>query len=153
MRMIFLGIIVPILALTGCAHYTPVDVFVIGLTPTEGAALEQRVRVDLRIQNPNDQQLNARGIRIRLDVNGQRLARGVSDATFTVPRLGETTTSIVASTSLFDIARQIVVLSGRQTISYVLEGEVFLDGFARGVKFHQAGELGPVNQSTPRALQ
>jgi LEA14-like dessication related protein len=141
------------LVLTGCTHYTSVDVFVIGLTPAEGAALEQRVRVDLRIQNPNDRPLDAHGMRIQLDVNGQRLARGVSDAAFTVPRLGEATTSIVATTSLFDIARQIVVLSGRQSISYVLEGEVFLDGFGHGVKFHQAGELGPVNQSPPRALQ
>ena len=62
-------------------------------------------------------------------------------------------TSVVASTSLFDIARQLVILSGRQTLNYVLDGEVFLDGFGRGVKFHQAGELGPVNQSNPRALQ
>ena len=150
MRMIFVGII---LALTGCTHYTPVDVFVVGLTPTEGGALEQRVRVDLRIQNPNDQPLNAHGLRIQLDVNGQRLARGVSDTAFTVPRLGEATTSIVATTSLFDVARQLVILSGRQTINYVLDGEVFLDGFGRGVKFHQAGELGPVNHSNPRALQ
>jgi len=150
MRVIFFGIA---LVLTGCTHYTPVDVFVVGLTPAEGAALEQRVRVDLRIQNPNDQPLNAHGMRISLDVNGQRLARGVSDAAFTVPRLGEATTSIVATTSVFDIARQLVVLSGRQTVNYVLEGEVFLDGFGRGVKFHQAGELGPVNQSAPRALQ
>lgn len=150
MRMIFVGLFVLV---TGCTHYTPVDVFVIGLTPTEGAPLEQRVRVDLRIQNPNDLPLNARGLTIQLDVNGQRLARGVSDSAFVVPRLGEATTSVVASTSLFDIARQLVILSGRQTINYVIDGEVFLDGFGRGVKFHQAGELGPVNQSTPRALQ
>lgn len=149
MRLWFFGLV---LAITGCTHYTPVDVFVIGLTPTEGAPLEQRVRVDLRIQNPNDQPLNARGMRIQLDVNGQRLARGVSDASFSIPRLGEATTSIVASTSVFDIARQLVVMSSRQTVDYVLEGEVFLDGFGRGVKFHQAGALGPVNQSKPRAL-
>jgi LEA14-like dessication related protein len=150
MRMFFVGLFA---LLTGCAQYTPVDVFVIGLTPTEGAALEQRVRVDLRIQNPNDSPLNARGLSIRLDVNGQRLARGVSDSAFIVPRLGETTTSVVASTSLFDIARQILILPSRETINYVIDGEVFLDGSGRRVKFHQAGELGPVNQSRSRPLQ
>src|SRR6478752_6714921 len=85
------------------------------------AGCAQYKRVDVRIQNPNDQPIDAHGMQIRLDVNGARLARGVSDATFTIPRLGETTTSIVATTSLFDLAKQIVALSGTQSFKYVLE--------------------------------
>ena len=104
--------------LGGCAHYKPIDVFVVGLTPQESGPLEQRIKVDLRIQNPNDQPITADGMQIRLDVNGTRLARGVSDATFTIPRLGETTTSIVATTTVFDLAKQIVALSaGKQAFS------------------------------------
>jgi LEA14-like dessication related protein len=149
MRLMLLGLV---LVFAGCAQYRPLDVFVIGLTPMEGGALEQRVRVDLRIQNPNDQPLDARGLRLQLDVNGQRLARGVSAAPFAVPRLGETTTSIVASTSLFDLARQLVALPGRQTMNYVLKGTIFLEGMGRSIEFHQAGELGPVNPSPSRPL-
>ena len=150
--------VVPILCLLatllgGCAQYQPVDVFVIGVEPAEGSALEQRIRVDLRIQNPNDKPIDAHGMQIRLDVNGARLARGVSDAAFTVPRLGETTTSIVATTSLFDLAKQLVALSGTQSFKYVLEGDVYVDsvpgGFGRSVKFHNKGEFKPgaVNQT------
>jgi len=149
--------------LGGCAQYQPVDVFVIGLTPLEGGTLEQRIKVDLRIQNPNEQPITATGMQIRLDVNGARLARGVSDTAFTVPRLGETTTSVVASTTLFDLAKQIVALSGgRQTFQYVLEGSVHVaasNPFSRSVSFRSTGEYPPpktlpsVNQSNPRALQ
>ena len=139
--------------LAGCASHTPLDVFVIGITPLEGAALEQRIRIDLRILNPNDQALAAHGMRLQLDVNGQRLARGVSDAAFTVPRLGETTTSIVASTSLFDLARQVVSLSARQSMDYTLSGELFVDGMGRSAKFHQAGRFGFVNPAPTGALK
>jgi LEA14-like dessication related protein len=148
-----------LVSLAGCVQYKPVDVFVIGLQPTEGSPLEQRIRVDLRIQNPNDQPIDAHGMQIRLDVNGARLARGVSDATFTIPRLGETTTSIVATTSLFDLAKQIVALSGTQSFKYVLEGDVYVDsmpgGFGRSVSFHNEGEFKPgaVNPGGARTLQ
>jgi LEA14-like dessication related protein len=150
MRLIGLAMAV---LLAGCASYTPLDVFVTGVAPLEGAPLEQRIRIDLRILNPNDQALAAHGMRIQLDVNGQRLARGVSDAAFTVPRLGEITTSIVASTSLFDLARQVVVLSARQSMDYALSGELFLDGMGRSVKFHQAGRFGVVNPTAAPALK
>ena len=148
-----------LVSLAGCAQYKPVDVFVIGLQSTEGSPLEQRIRVDLRIQNPNDQPIDAHGMQIRLDVNGARLARGVSDATFTIPRLGETTTSIVATTSLFDLAKQIVALSGTQSFKYVLEGDVYVDsmpgGFGRSVSFHNEGEFKPgaVNPGGAHTLQ
>lgn len=142
--------------LGGCTQYQQVDVFVVGLTPAEGSPLEQRIKVDLRIQNPNDQPINARGMQIRLDVNGARLARGVSDATFTIPRLGETTTSIVATTSLFDLAKQLIVMQGTQSFRYVLDGDVFVEGFPRSVSFHNEGEFTPgkpVNPPRSGALQ
>ena len=148
-----------LISLTGCAQYRPVDVFVIGLQPTEGSPLEQRIRVDLRIQNPNDEPIEAHGMQMRLDVNGARLARGVSDASFTIPRLGEATTSIVATTSLFDLAKQIVALSGTQSFKYVLEGDVYVDslpgGFGRSVSFHNEGEFKPgaVNPGGARTLE
>jgi LEA14-like dessication related protein len=149
-----------LVSLGGCTHYKPVDVFVINLTPTESAGLEQRIKVDLRILNPNDEAIVANGMQIRLDVNGARLARGVSDATFTIPRLGEATTSIVATTTLFDLAKQLVVMSGgRQTLQYELDGDIYLGAanpLARSVSFHNAGEYrspSTVNRTGGRALQ
>jgi LEA14-like dessication related protein len=158
--IVFVGIVVTA-CLGGCTQYKTVDVFVVGLQSAEGSSLEQRIRVDLRIQNPNDVPISARGMQIRLDVNGARLARGVSDAAFMIPRLGETTTSIVATTSLFDLAKQLIALSGTESFRYVLEGDVFVEGggmlgsLGRSVKFRSEGEFKPgasVNQKSPAAL-
>jgi LEA14-like dessication related protein len=142
--------------LGGCVRYQPVDVFVIGLTPIESAPFEQRIKVDLRIQNPNDTAIDATGMQIRLDANGARLARGVSDAAFTIPRLGETTTSIVATTSVFDLVKQLVVMSGKQTFQYVLEGNVYTTGggpLARSVTFRNTGEFPPPTAPTSATVK
>jgi LEA14-like dessication related protein len=147
-------ILLIVLALVGgCASYHPVDAFVIGLAPAESGALEQRVRIDLRLQNPNDRQLVVQGMRVDLELNGQRLARGVSNTRFTIPALGEATTSITTSTSLFDLARQATVLPGRTTMDYALSGELFVEGLAGSVKFRQHGRIGAVNREPARPLQ
>ena len=143
LRSMALACLVLTTTVTGCVRYKPVDVFVIGLTPAEGSSLEQRIKVDLRIQNPNDQPITAQGMQIRLDVNGARLARGVSDATFTIPRYGEATTSVVATTTVFDLAKQLIVMQGTQSFRYVLEGDVYVEGFGRSVSFHNEGEITP----------
>jgi LEA14-like dessication related protein len=145
--------LIVLILLGSCASYRPVDAFVIGLAPAESGALEQRVRIDLRLQNPNDRPLVVHGMRVDLDLNGQRLARGVSNAHFTVPALGEATTSITTSTSLFDLARQATVLSGRTTMDYALSGVLFVDGVPGSVNFHQKGRIGGVNQKRTGALQ
>ena len=146
MRIVLLWIV---MLCSGCAQLTPLDVFVIGISPADSGPLEQRVRVALRIQNPNDAPVMATGMSIQLDLNGQRLARGVSDAAFTVPRLGETTTSIIASTSLFDVAKQLIAMPGRQSMNYVLRGEVYRAGLSGSIKFHRDGTLSAINPPTP----
>jgi len=146
-------LLIALILLSGCASYRPVDAFVIGLAPAESGALEQRVRIDLRLQNPNDRPLVVHGMRVDLDLNGARLARGVSNARFTIPALGEATTSITTSTSLFDLARQATVLPGRATTDYALSGELFVEGVPGSVKFHQRGRIGGVNREPARPLQ
>ena len=131
-----------VVLLAGCASQPPVDVFVIRLTPLESTGLEQRLRIDLRVQNPTDQPISVRGIQLGLDVNGRPLARGVSNEAFTVPSLGEATTSIVTSTSLFDLLRQVIGLESRQALDYSLKGHLYRDGGWPGsLRFERAGTL------------
>lgn len=126
----------------GCASYEPLDVAVINLKPLPGSLLEQRIRVDLRIQNPSDETLYVTGMQFKLDVNGRRLARGVSDASYPIPRLSEVTTSVVASTTLFDWLRQLTGLETGQSLSYRLSGKVYLkNGLRRSLPFRRRGEI------------
>jgi hypothetical protein len=76
-----------------------------------------------------------------LYVNEQRLARGVSDGAFQVGRLGESRVSAVVSTSLFDVARQLLTLQDRQSFSYRIDGRIFLDGWPRSLPFRRGGEI------------
>ena len=54
-----------------------------------GEGLELRLAVRVRIQNPNDTPIEYSGAALYLDLNGRKLASGVSDAIGTVPRYGE----------------------------------------------------------------
>src|SRR5262245_50911701 len=136
--------------LSGCMTQPQVDVFVIGLTPLETTGLEQRMRIDLRVQNAGDAPLAARGMQIALDVNGKTLARGVSNQPFSVPSLGEATTSIVTSTSLFDVLRQAFSLGGQQSIDYEVSGTIYRQGgFPSSVGFRRSGTLADLKTAPP----
>ena len=142
-------VVLACLLLAACASAPRPDVFVIGMEPIEGGALEQRVRVDLRVQNPTREALAVTGMSVKLTVNGQPLARGVSNAAFSVPPLGEAKTSIVTSTTLIDLIRQVVGLQGRGTPSfdYRLEGTLYTGGaLGRSLPFESQGTLAPPQQ-------
>jgi len=138
------GITALLLALAGCVTSPPPDVFVIDLEPLQGGALEQRVKVGLRVQNPSDQPISATGMSLKLIVNGQPLARRVSNERFTVPPLGEATTSIVTSTTLIDLLRQVYCAQGRTRFDYRLEGRLYLESPPGGsLSFETQGTLAP----------
>ena len=113
----------------GCASLQgrePLQVMLAGVEPLQGQGLEVRMLVKLRIQNPNDSQLDFNGVSVKMDVQGKRFATGVSDATGSVPRFGETIVDVPVSISMFSIARQAldVMTSGSVpgTIAYEMTG-------------------------------
>jgi LEA14-like dessication related protein len=117
-------------ALTGCAGWLsqgePPEVLVTNITPLEGTAFEQRLQIDVRVRNPNDYDLQVTGVDFRLDVNGKRLARGVSNKEFTVPRLSESVVSIETSASMLDIARQVLGFRQAEALTYGISGRFYL---------------------------
>jgi LEA14-like dessication related protein len=93
--------------------------------PSEG--LELRLAVKVRIQNPNDLALEYSGAALTLDLNGRRLATGVSDSIGTVPRYGETVLTIPVTISAFDMARQVLGLAGAErndAVAYRVRGKL-----------------------------
>ena len=138
---ISLGFALLVLIAGGCATDPSLEVFLIGMTPVQSSMFEQRMRLDLRVQNAGDEELRATGVAVTLNVNDSRLAKGVDNQPFTVPRLGDATTSAVVSTSLFDMARQLLGLPGRESFSYKLEGKIYLENRGRARRFTRSGEL------------
>ena len=129
------------LLLAGCATRPAVEVALVGLAPLESSLLEQRMRLDFRLQNFAERALDATGLELTLNVNGRPLARGVDNASFRVDRLGETRVSAVVSTTLFDLASQLLALPGRDTFTYELSGRLHLQGWPRSLPFQRSGEI------------
>lgn len=132
-------------AAAGCASLglrEPVAVSVVGLEPLPGQGMEGRFLVRLRVQNPNDRPIDYDGIRLELDLRGQRLATGVSDERGTVPRFGEAILQVPVSVPVSALVRQALGLVAGDTAraDYRLRGRLAGAGFG-GVSFESAGEL------------
>jgi len=118
-----------LLLVTGCATWfskiEPPDVLVTNITPLDATAFEQRLQVDLRIRNPNDFDLVVTGIDFKLNVNGERLARGLGNKEFTIPRLSDAVISVQTITSTFDLIRQFLSLSEKEDLAYDVSGVLY----------------------------
>ena len=118
------------LTLTACAAFfqrDPLNVQVAGIQPLPGEGLELRMAVKLRVQNPNDRPLDYDGVALELEINGRNLASGVSDASGTIPRFGETVLSVPMTISAFSAARQALGLAehiAMDEVPYVLRGKL-----------------------------
>ena len=134
------------LAVAGCAgigqQIEPPEVFVVGLEPLQGGNFEQRFRIDLRVQNPNDFELEINGLDFELDLNGIRLTRGLSNQVVTIPRLGEEIVPVSATTTVFDLVRQVVNAASLEGVEYEVRGRLFLSNPPHGsVEFHRSGRM------------
>ncbi|MBT5307111.1 MAG: LEA type 2 family protein, partial [Candidatus Scalindua sp.] len=67
---------------------------------------EQRYRIMMRIQNPNDVIIPIKGMSFRIFINEQDFARGVSNKPVIIPEFGEEVIEIDATSDLASILRQ-----------------------------------------------
>jgi LEA14-like dessication related protein len=131
----------------------PPEVRIVDLEMLESSIFEQRFRVTLRVGNPNDFELPLDGVRFALELNEHPFARGYTAHGVTVPRLGDATLTVDATTSTFDLIRQALNAPGRETLTYALDGDVFLRGGARrSVPFTQEGMLELLPSTAVRRL-
>jgi LEA14-like dessication related protein len=132
------------LAASGCASLAarePIEVNVVRLTPLASTAFEHRLRVDLRLRNPNNRSYEIDGLRFVLDVNGRRLASGLSHEPVTLPRLGEVVVPVTTTTTLLDLVNQIVAFGRepQQHFEYRVRGKLFLKGPWGALTYDRSG--------------
>ncbi len=143
-----LSLLLIVLLLSGCAAMRPgaepPRIHLVGLQMQQVELFEQRYRLTLRIQNPNDFALNIRGLDFRVDINDQRFAEGVSNRPLEVPGFGEALTEVEVSSSLWSLARQFRDLgdSRLERMTYRLHGRIAVTGWGLPVQFDSSGELG-----------
>ena len=117
---------------TGCAsllfNAEPPEVLVTNITPLEATLFEQKLKVDIRVRNPNPFELNVTGLDFTLNLNGKRLARGLANQAVTIPRLGDAILSVNTTTSTLEVMRQLLSLHKQQNMRYQITGVLHLDG-------------------------
>jgi LEA14-like dessication related protein len=121
----------------------PPEVYVTGISPVGGGLLEQQVRVDLRIENPNNFDVRMTGIEFDLDLNGKPFARGRGSHGATLSRLGSERISIQATTTVIDVLRQIAGLQDLQDVGYAIRGRLYVDNATvESLPFERVAQLG-----------
>lgn len=117
---------------------------VVGMELLESDIFQQRLKLTLRVQNPNDRELPIKGVSTQVELAGQEFATGVSSAQFVVPALGESEFDMIVTANM---AGALVHLLGRKgdknkEIDYRVKGKVSLSsGLLRSIPFDEKGSL------------
>ena len=114
------------------------------LAPKDFTMFEQRFDVQLRIQNPNNEDLTINGIRFDIDVNSREFANGLSGEKVVVPRFGSEVMNVQIITGLGSFLRQLRTLneSGPSKLQYRIKGTAFVESPSNfRMPFDERGEI------------
>lgn len=144
-----------LLVLSGCASFgnSPLNVSLAGVESLPGQGMELRMAVKLRVQNPNDTPVAFDGVAVNLELRGMDFASGVSDASGSVPRFGETVLVVPVTVSALAVARQVISLAGSENpkVDFVARGKLS-DGSFGGARFESKGAFDlPAGLGAPAA--
>ena len=133
--------------LIGCATLPagtePPYLSIVSIEPLTVTPLEQKYQLKVRVQNPNDHDLDITGMSYVLELNGHSFLKGVSATAVTVPRFGEAVIELSGVSTLFGFVRQIQALKGQQqpNLNYKLTGKLSLSGGFGSLPFSYEGAL------------
>lgn len=135
------------MAFGGCATLTGLSeaprVSLVGIEPVSIQLLEQRFRVSLRVQNPNDREITIRGLDYRIVINDKVFAQGVTGKPVEVPAWGEGIAEVEVVSSLERVIDQLEAFGERPgpDIDYALSGHVRVDGVPFPIPFQYRDTL------------
>lgn len=145
MRTMLYGAMLALLA--GCSFFVPKleapDLSVVNVELLKSDLFEQRLKVRMRVQNPNDRELPVKGISCEMEVNGDEFASGVSANSFTVPAFGEAEFDMMLTANMAGAVLKWIAGSGGrapESVDYELNGKVSLSsGIMRSIPFSEKG--------------
>jgi LEA14-like dessication related protein len=120
----------------------PPEVSLAGLAFDQPGLFEQRLRLDLRLRNPNDFALDVQRVLFDLEVNDHQLGKAWTTDAFDVPAFGEAVVPVTVVVPTSDLIARIMDFSRTQRLEYRLKGEVKLNNMAFGtLPFEQSGNF------------
>ncbi|OWY39205.1 hypothetical protein CEK28_10065 [Xenophilus sp. AP218F] len=121
--------------------YKKPQISVSDIQPGKTTLFEQNFDLTLRVKNPNDVALKAKGLQFDLNVGGERLGSGVSGKPLSIPAMGEGLVSLQLTTSLPAWLRQLGNLSRNDgKIAYEIQGRFLGVPGLGDVPFKSGGE-------------
>jgi LEA14-like dessication related protein len=141
------ALVATLILLGGCAGLGPKleapRLTLVNISMTSADMFSQQFTMRMHVQNPNDRALPIKGIDYQLFLAGDSFAEGVSNVPFTVPALGETEFDLPVRTNFVSsLGRLISRLNGADKVSYLIEGQVFLEsGLFRKIPFRHTGDV------------
>jgi len=129
------------------AQRPKLDVSITELGTAQIGVLEQTYSLKLRVQNPNPMDISTDGLSCDIEINGKPFARGVSNESVTIPRLGEAMVTVQAVSDLSGLIQQMRGIEGAATsgLRYRLSGRFFSGD--KPFPFDYSGSIKPL--STP----
>src|ERR1700726_273398 len=134
-RMKAVAIVLAAWALAGCSAFVPhlqsPHLSVVNVELLSSSLWEQRLRVHIRVENPNDRVLPVSALTYSIEVAGQELGHGAANESFVIPALGE---SEFATDVSANMAGALLAILGRSrnsandSIDYRIVGKVTLAG-------------------------
>lgn len=94
----------------------------------ETSGMESAFMVQLRVQNPNEVDLDIRGVDCDIEINGKPFAYGMSNTPVRISAYGSDTVPVKVYTSVIDIFRGLLNLPGRDDLRYQVKGKVRMGG-------------------------
>ena len=145
MRILILGALALSL-LSGCAalpRFETPKLSVIALEMQSADIFSQRLKVRMRVLNPNSRELPVKGISYRIEIDDAELGQGLTNTPFVVPAMGEAEFDVQVTTNLAGMLGKLLSRRGsRDSLQYRLVGEVALaSGFLRRIPFDERGSV------------
>jgi LEA14-like dessication related protein len=150
MKSIKLVLVIAILSLglllTGCAGLgkplEPPRVSLADIRVEKFTGFETVFRIQLRVINTNDTDLNVKGLEAQLEINGQPFAAGVSNTPVKIPSFGTELVTVAVYSSVINMFKSVYNLHESEELKYRLNGKLRVAGdsrFATTLPFESAG--------------
>ena len=133
--------------LTACSFFggyqeTP-RVSLVSIQPLEMGLLEQRYGLQLRILNPNDNEIPVKGLSYSIEINGHEFAYGVSRQPVSIPAFSEALLDVEVVSNLLNVLQQFQEMSSENndSLHYRLRGKLSLAKSLAKLPFNVEGKL------------
>ena len=133
-RRIFISISIPVILLTfsSCAglnkHLESPTVRLANIEVKEIKLLEATLNIQLRVLNPNDTSIIAKGINCDLEINDIHLASGVSNVDIEIPAFGTAIIPVEVFSSALGIVKNVIELRDKKSFKYKIKGRILFEG-------------------------